>query len=492
MFIKQIFDNLRTKGNNYAICLDDEYTTYAQLSGKVNGIRSVLREKIPSEEKGVGLIVYSLPDTYAAIIALWLEGKYYVPMLPFAPTERNKSVTKESSITHILSRKEFDQDLGINQINIDEVNSVEDFVGFEAEGTKNHDIAYLLFTSGSTGTPKGVPITFENIDSFINSMWTLGHVIYETDRCLQMFDLTFDFSVTSYLLPLYAGACIYLIPDGEIKASYVLDLLEEYHLTVLNLVPSVMTYLKRFFNELCIEETRLCSFCGEALLDGITKEWQKCLPNCRIINFYGPTEDTVFCTYYDFNSNSVKTHNGVVSIGKNMPNNNSIILNEKNEIANINEEGELCLSGPQLTPGYWNKENNIDVFFEFEGCRYYRTGDLCYRDKDGDYMYIGRKDFQAKIQGFRVELSEIEHYATEANPTKPQCVCVAFNSNNLTQIGLAVCCNEKGNGEHYINYIKEKLPPYEVPSKVLFFDSFPMNTNGKIDRKKIIKQFEKE
>lgn len=491
MYVEQIYKNLTEKAGNNAVCIDEEYTTYGDLRLKVNGIRKAIQANIPSDEKGLGLIVYSLPDTYAAIIAFWLEGKYYVPMLPFAPIERNQSVVKESGIKHVFSRSGFNQDLGIDTLNIDEIPECFDDMLFDASALKTDDLAYLLFTSGSTGTPKGVPITYGNLDAFIASMWALGHELHEDDRCLQMFELTFDFSVTSYVLPIFAGACIYIIPEGEIKASYVLDLLEEYHLTVLNLVPSVITYLKRFFDELCIEETRLCSFCGEALLDEITKEWQKCIPNCRIINFYGPTEDTVFCTYYDFDVEKVKAHNGVVSIGKDMPNDYSIILNECDQIAADMEEGELCLRGPQLTPGYWNPENDKNVFFEMDGYRWYRTGDLCYRDSEGDYMYIGRKDFQAKIQGFRVELSEIEHYAKEAHESRPECICVAYQSNGLTSLGLAVH-SKPLDKEIFINHIKSQLPPYEVPSKVLFFDAFPLNTNGKIDRKVIIKQFENE
>lgn len=491
MYIEEIYKNLTEKATNNAVCIDDEYTTYGDLRHKVNGIRNAIRAKIPSEEKGIGLIVYSLPDTYAAIIAFWLEGKYYVPILPFAPVERNQEVVRESGVKHVFSRTDFSQDLCIDTLAIDNLEPCEDDMSFDASLIKSDDIAYLLFTSGSTGIPKGVPITFGNVDAFIASMWSLGHEVYETDRCLQMFELTFDFSVTSYVLPIYAGACIYIIPEGEIKASYVLDLLEEYHLTVLNLVPSVITYLKRFFDELCIEETRLCSFCGEALLEDITKEWQKCIPNSRIINFYGPTEDTVFCTYYDFNAETVKAHNGVVSIGKDMPNNFSIILNDKDQLAAAMEEGELCLRGPQLTSGYWNPENNKNIFFEKDGYRWYRTGDLCYRDQDGDYMYIGRKDFQAKIQGFRVELAEIEHFAKEAHESRPECICVAYQSNGLATLGLAVH-SKPLDKEIFINHIKSQLPPYEVPSKVLFFDAFPLNTNGKIDRKEIIKFFENE
>lgn len=488
MYIQDIYNVLEFKGDRNAVCLDGEYTTYDELRKKVNGLRLFIQKVIPEDVKGLGLVAYSHPDTYAAIIAFWLEGKYYVPLLPFAPFERNQSVLNEGEIEYLFGRTEFNQDFHIRQFEIDNIEKTEDHLSIKENCAR--DLAYLLFTSGSTGKPKGVPITVGNLDSFINSMNYLGHNLFDTDRCLQMFELTFDFSVASYVLPICVGACIYIIPEGELKADYVLDLLEEYHLTVLDLVPSVLTYFRKFFDDIREPACRLCSFCGEALMTDITREWQECIPNCRIINFYGPTENTVFCTYYDVKKERLKNHNDVISVGRDMPGNQHVIVDGNNCEVEINTEGELCLAGPQLTPGYWkNEEKNNETFFEYKGCRYYKTGDLCYKDEDGDIMYVGRKDFQTKIQGFRVELSEIEHYASEAIDSKYSCICVAFQKEGLTTLGLAIEAKEV-DVDSVINYIREKLPPYEVPSKVLCIPALPHNINGKIDRKEIIKQFE--
>ena len=121
MYLEQIYYNLLNKGNNQAICINDDYVTYDELRYKVNGIRQFIRANIAKEEKGLGLIVYSLPDTYAAIIAFWLEGKYYVPLLPFAPVERNQNVVRESGLKHVFSRIEFIQDLGVEQYYLDNI-----------------------------------------------------------------------------------------------------------------------------------------------------------------------------------------------------------------------------------------------------------------------------------------------------------------------------------------------------------------------------------
>ena len=470
------------------LCDDEEFYTYGDLLDSIGEIRSYIRANIAQDQKNVGIIAGTDINTYAAIFALWFEGKAYVPLLPNAPEDRNITVVNEAKLTYVLSSRDFKQALPATVVNTTSLavnNVLEEPVEYDSER-----IAYILFTSGTTGLPKGVQISLGNLSAFIDAMIDLGHEIHDTDRVLQMFELTFDFSVVSYVLPSYGGACIYTIPEGEVKFNYALDLLEEHHLTVLFLVPSVITYLQMYFDDINETETRLCSFCGEALTLGITNRWQKCIPNARIINFYGPTEDTVFCSYYDVNADNQKNLNDVISVGKAMKNSDMFILNENNEEAKPEERGELCLAGPQLSPGYWNNpEKNAESFFEHNGKRFYKTGDLCYRDAEGDIMYVGRMDFQAKIQGFRVELSEIEHYVTEFFGSKCNSLCVAFtNKIGNTEIGMAV------EGKDFdttpaIDYIKSKLPPYEVPTKVLFFDRFPLNNNGKLDRKKIAETF---
>lgn len=487
--LEHLYKTFNTNSSRNFLCDDEEYYTYAQLLESIGKIRQYIRTNIPEDQTTVGLLAGTDLNTYATIFALWFEGKAYVPLLPTAPEDRNQTVIKEAKLTHVLSSRDFSQPLKtivVNTSKLEEI-AINEGPRFEDESR----IAYILFTSGTTGVPKGVQITIGNLTAFIDAMIALGHEIFNTDHVLQMFELTFDFSVVSYVLPSYGGACIYTIPEGEVKFNYALDLLEEHHLTVLFLVPSVITYLQMYFDDINEPSTRLCSFCGEALTLGITNRWQKCIPNARIINFYGPTEDTVFCSYYDVNELNQKNLNDVISVGKAMKNGEMIILNEEGKPAKPEERGELCLYGPQLSPGYWeNPERNKESFFMLDGKRFYRTGDLCFMDKDGDVMYVGRMDFQAKIQGFRVELSEIEHYAAEFFGASPLSLCVAFtNKMGNTEIGLAIEGDEF-DSKPVIDFIKSKLPPYEVPTKVLFIPRFPLNNNGKLDRKKITNLFQ--
>ena len=147
--------------------------------------------------------------------------------------------------------------------------------------------------------------------------------------------------------------------------------------------------------------------------------------------------------------------------------------------------GNLCLSGDQLTMGYLkNKEKNEESFFLKENVRWYKTGDLCYIDEDGNIMYSGRLDHQAKIQGFRVELGEIEYHAKEFLGNK-NVVCMAYEDwENLTRIAMFIESKEF-NPDEMIAYMRNKMPSYMIPSKFYYLPIFPLNANDKTDKVKL-------
>ncbi len=490
MVLESFLSSFQKHSQKNAFCIDENFYTYAQFLERINGIREAVRNIVPLECQNVGIVVRDSIDAYASIFALWFEGRTYVPLLPGAPVERNRQVVEESGIEYLLDSGTLGQEIGVKVISTKEILSIEavkPVCSYDADRN-----AYILFTSGSTGKPKGVQITLGNVSSFIDAMWAAGSGLTENDRSLQMFELTFDFSVATYTIPLYGGACIYTIPNGEIKYLYIMDLMEYHKLTALWFVPSVIILLRSRFSQILSKDVRICSFCGEALPIDVVNEWRKCIPNAIIRNFYGPTEDTVFCTYYDVDDEHQKDHNGAVAIGKSMVSGDFIVIDEENNVVAPNVSGELCLSGSQLSPGYWRDDKkNAQAFFMYNNKRYYRTGDLCFVDEDGDLQYVGRIDFQTKINGFRVELSEIEHYASESLKNENICICVAYqNAIGATELGLAIQGSEAIDTEFVLDYIRKHLPPYEVPGCVRILHSLPLNANGKINRKEIVKLFE--
>lgn len=445
------------------------------------------------------IALYATDDirTYASILALWLQGKAYVPLNPNQPKDRHAEVIESVNTHTILSAHvEYTTPVkGVNVIttnNFTHANYVYQNV-IKIQEIPDNTIAYIIFTSGSTGKPKGVQISRGNLAAFIESMDHIGLDITSVDRCLQPFDLTFDFSVSSYLIPLIKGASIYTIPDKAVKFTYIANLLETYKLTVLQMVPSMIRNLLPYLDEVELDSVRYNILCGEALKSSVIVPWHRANANMVSYNMYGPTEDTVFCTYYIINKdnvNSLVSANDIVSIGKTFLNNELILLDEQNQvIKESNREGELCLSGNQLTLGYWrNEKENMKRFITIDGIRYYRTGDMCYYGTGKNIMYVSRKDFQVKINGFRVEVGEIESCYTTISNGK-FAVVVPF-TNNQGNIELAIVVEGKEyDYKAHQNAMAKKLPSYEVPNTWLFIRTIPLNSNGKVDRKKIIDIF---
>ena len=350
-------------------------------------------------------------------------------------------------------------------------------------------MAYILFTSGSTGRPKGVAITIGNVAAFEDSFFSLGIQLTQEDRCLQMFDLTFDMSVGSYVAPLLCGACVYTIAPGSIKWQEVFRLIDDYEITEAQLVPSVIHYLRPYFDEIDAPAMRYVLFAGEGLPAEDVKLWQKCVPNAKIWNVYGPTENTVYSTYYLLPHDNVREVNGIVCIGKDMKHVQTLIIDDNNMPLPQGEMGELCLSGRQLTPGYWrNSEKNNEAFFTLNGHRWYHTGDICSVDTSGEIMYYGRKDSQVQIQGYRVELSEVEHVARRYFNDAVNVVALPIDDGNgNVAIALAIEAEKQNDDDELMSYLRQYLPSYMMPLSISYINPFPLNTSNKIDRK-LIKQ----
>lgn len=489
-FIKRLLHSLESYSNSHAFFIDDTYYTYKELNNIVSAIRLSIRENIENTTAVVGLLTHTDIYTYASILAVWLEGKAYMPLNPSAPISRNEQIITMANISHILDSYNSASFKNCKHIATGLPKSIEKNSTVSAVPVAPNNTAYILYTSGSTGMPKGVPITFSNLNSFVLAIDADPDFnLTANDKCLQMFELTFDFSVVSLLLPLLSGACVYTIPDKAIKYFHIIKLLKEKELTVISLVPSMVHYLRPYFSEIFAPKVKYCSFGGSKLEEHITTEWSSCIPNAKIINYYGPTECTIYSTYYYFNKEKNFSNNGVLSIGKPLPNMELIVVDEKHDELLSESVGELCIAGPQVTPGYWkNAAKNKESFFtkNTNGVvkRYYKSGDLCYLSKDGYYMYVDRKDFQVKIRGYRVELGEVEFHAKELLENIDLITIDVINELDNTELALVIKAPEF-DIEKTLSYLKEKLPNYMVPTKFLFLEEFPHNSNGKIDRKAI-------
>lgn len=486
--LSPIIDSIINYSDHNSFFINNTWYSYNDFARSISKIRSCI-QKSSFTGKNIGLIVNDDLETYASIIAIWLECYTYVPIHPKHPTERGLEIIKQAGIDLIIDSSDVSvfssrTIIPSGKLEYNKMNIIPD----DSNDSEN---AYILFTSGSTGKPKGVPITRGNLATFMKAFWEVGLIIDENDRCLQCFDLTFDVSIQSFLVPLSKGACTFTIPHDQIKPSYASDLLEEHRLTFGAMAPSMIRFLRPYFDEINLPSMRYNILTAEASPLDLVEEWSKCIPNAEIYDFYGPTEATIYCTYSKFSRNNVNKHlNGMLSIGKPLNGISAIIIDEELNILPDNTKGELCVSGDQVTEGYWeNTEKNriafIVVNLNGELRRFYKTGDLCYFDNDGDLMYAGRLDSQVKIQGFRIELGEIEHIAREYLK-KHDVIAVGYN-NNLGHNEIALFIEgEIVDISLLLVYLKAKLPYYMIPSKVIIIKDFPLNSNGKVDRKSLI------
>lgn len=475
VFIENLYNSFLTHSKNLCITIGSEEFTYSEVLSYANQIRHQLQDH---SSQNIGILLSDDVYMYASILAIWLEGKTYVPIHPEFPFSKNLNVIQQAEIEIILASIDIKEDFGT--IIID---SKTDFKikNFPPKNSPLENNAYILFTSGSTGNPKGVPIQFSNVFYFADAFHKTFGKLTEKDHVLQMFELTFDLSVMSYLIPWLNGAKIVALHKKETKSLQILDLLEADKITVALMVPSILNLIIPYLDsEIRNSSLRLNLFCGEALLTKQIESWRPFVPNAELYNVYGPTENTIFCTYYKIEG-QIKEINGIISIGKSIPNSEMSFYNESDS------EGELLLSGKLLTQSYWkNESKTVDAFLYQSDQKYYRTGDWCVKDEEGDFYYTARIDFQAKINGFRVELAEIEYFA---NQKLNNAISVAvLHKDTAGNDVLILFINDMIAEEtNVLSHLKEHLPDYCIPSKIIKIANFPVNTSGKIDRNELKK-----
>jgi D-alanine--poly(phosphoribitol) ligase subunit 1 len=475
-----------------AFFIQKESFTYLEFAQRVSAIRKILRKTLgKKKQQVVGVATWDSIASYAAIYALWFEGHVFLPISPRNPASRNKSIVEQAECNYVLTA----QEIPVSMLNLDGLEVIEtgsltanktDLVPVSSDPA---DLLYLIFTSGSTGIPKGVMLNRDNFNAYLSSFLSLGYSFTADDRFLQIFDLTFDASLQCYAAPLSIGASVYTVPWNEVKYMYALKLMREHDLTFAKMTPSTISFLRPYFSSIRLDKLRYCLFGGEALQAELVNEWAACVPNARIQNVYGPTEASINCLEFPFDPHHVKdkSFHGILSIGKAFGDTTAIIANESGELLDPGKKGELCVAGRQITPGYWkDPERNERAFFNKtigrKKLRFYRTGDLCFMDKDGDFMYCGRIDNQVQIQGFRVELGEIEacaHSVVKGN------VAAIARENFLGTLQIYLFTEKNVNKEKLLTSLKSRLPDYMVPSDIILLDAFPVNVSGKIDRKAI-------
>lgn len=508
-----LFDTFNTSANahpeNTALVIEEKEYSYLELKDIISRISFVLSK---FTFQNVAIFSSRSLSAYSGILATLQTGKTYIPLNPKFPEIRNQLIIRlaqtkilivdKSCITQLEKiADDVDPETVIltPEIQAEEISEVisnrfsvfskENFSekSFFVKEKGKEDHAYIMFTSGTTGIPKGVPVSHGNVFSYIKYQ-SQRYAVRPDDRFSQTFDITFDLSVHDMFLAWNGAASLYVIPERILMAPS--KFIRENRLTMWFSVPSLAQFMAKFrmLKPEVFPHLRYSLFCGEPLPKVIAATWQKAAPGSILENIYGPTEATIGITHYQLpkDEDLILEKNGIVSIGNIFLGQDYCLINEEGE--KEKDEGELCLSGSQLTLGYWeNPEKTQEQFFSFEGEEklWYKTGDIV-QEINNNLFYKSRKDFQVKVRGYRIELDEINLAISKFTGTDLICTIpfpvIDGVANNLYSFVDKSCSKDKA---EIIKQLSSILPEYMIPKEVILLEEFPLNSNGKIDRKKL-------
>lgn len=506
--------------NAIALTIAEREWTYAEMEATARQWASAILEGLGHQPARVGVFAYRSEVSYVGVLASLLAGAAFVPLNRTFPLQRTRLMIEQAELDAILVDKgslpqflEIIKDLKRvpSCVLLPDSESDDDLVAvtkvLDNTYLKNVPVrnslpmvsadstAYLLFTSGSTGIPKGVPISHSNVVHFIQ----VNQERYQfkpTDRFTQTFDQTFDLSVFDLFMAWNAGATVCSIQPIELLAPA--RFIREKQITVWFSVPSVATLLRKqgILHPNSFPSLRWSLFCGEALPKEIAELWQEAAPHSIVENLYGPTELTIACSVYRWNPSISPGEcvNGIVPIGRPYPGLEAILLDEHLKADVQCTEGELCIAGPQTFSGYWRApEQTLQKMIRIGEKLFYRTGDRVRRLPNGNLVYLGRMDQQIKVMGYRVELSEIEGVLNK-QPGVVSSAAVGWPLEDEGAKGIeAFVVLEKGadvTSTSILANVRSELPNYMIPRTIHFLEEMPLNVNGKIDRKELLKRLE--
>ncbi|GCD08650.1 D-alanine--poly(phosphoribitol) ligase subunit DltA [Clostridium tagluense] len=478
--------------NKIAHIYKNSNLTYRELKTKsdslaVNIIELFGKDKTP-------IIVFGHKDHLMLIsfLACVKSGHAYIPVDSSTPSTRLKDILFTSGAKLIINISDnlidIPADTILNKNEIEKnVLQYKNKIPNISYRIKGEEVYYIIYTSGSTGKPKGVQITQNCIQSFID--WSMDLIDKKDKIFMNQAPFSFDLSVMDTYLSLVSGSILYSI-DKEMIAN-LLELFINFKssgITTWVSTPSFaeMCLQSEQFNEKLLPELRQLLFCGETLSKECVKKLLERFPKIKIINFYGPTEATVAVTAIEIKQEMLLSKESL-PVGYVKKDCEIIIEENTNEILIVGDSVSIgYFADPILTKKTFFKREISDV--EKRG---YRTGDTGYID-NGLLYYEGRIDNQIKLNGYRVEIEDIENNIKKLPFIKNAVVVPIKEKNKIKYLATVVVLNDKFEGNIIIlvkNSLKNLLPSYMIPRKVKVIEALPINRNGKIDRKKIMEEF---
>lgn len=467
-----------------------ESITYKELELRSNNIAKFLvSKKIPYETK-IGL--YSSEDisTIVAMLGVLKCNCAYVPIDPNLSIDRKQLLLNQAGIEILLISNnlynkyhdEIDQFIGIHFYLVEDY-LFSNFDGIVLPKVGYDNLAYIMFTSGSTGIPKGVMIEHRNIVRLVSNQDYINFC--DSNKILMTGALSFDASTFEIWGSLLHGSELFLIEKSELlNCVFLKKYILQENINVLWLSSSL-------FNQLFIEDQSIFEGLEFLLVGGdilnakYIRKLREQYPELNIINGYGPTENTTFSSTFKIGSDVDSN----IPIGKSLNSSKMYVIDSDENIAPIGSLGEIVVGGDGLARGYLNNPELTNEKFRSlkfsKGERFYLTGDMGRLLEDGNIEFHGRKDNQVKIRGYRIELGEIEQIVLDIDGISNASATVLNEDNGQKKIVVYYIKNVSLCRDEIIQQLNEKCSSYLLPNYLIEVDSFPLNTNGKINFKKL-------
>lgn len=479
-----------------AIRYRGETRSYAEVCRAMRSLGGYLRERYGTDDTPILLYGHKEIDMIPCMLGCSLAGHPYVPIDTAFPQSRLQMVMEDVKPRLLIDfTGEIEPD-GCDVLHGEQIAEIlagsageDESVVFPAE----ESVCYILFTSGSTGRPKGVEIRFSNLHAYLKDFCPIFYAGEGAHVVLNSLSYSFDVSA-GYIYPsLYYGYTLHSVDKGMLEHLGALfeDLKTAGIGTVMS-TPSVMELCAASagFGRNVLPDVERFIFCGEVLTNELARTLKTRFGGAAVVNTYGPTEATILVTAVTVTDGMIQAERPL-PIGRPLPGTVLRVADDRGAPLPPGERGQLQILGPQCGPGYFRRPDlTAQAFFEdaATGLRGYNTGDICYFDGE-EYYFCHRNDFQVKLNGYRIELGDIENNLTNIPYVSRAAVLPVYEGRKASYLAAFVVLSEGAEASPVKQRIAIKkdlgklVAGYMVPRKIIVKSGFPMNANGKTDRK---------
>lgn len=472
--------------NNIALKFNGIQITYKELYEKTNKLARYFRDVGIHTNDIIAIYMDSTAERIITMLAVLKSGAAYLPIDKSLPINRIEYMLMDSKAKIFYTdESELNLNLFDSKIVNHEVLDISNYSSLDIETiNSSSDLAYIIYTSGSTGVPKGVMVEHRNLSSYVDAFLNEFN-INESDVMMQQASISFDASIEEIFPTLTRGGSLVIAKREElIDTNALFEFLKINNITIISVSPYLLNEINKIWTG-----NQIHSFISGG--DILRKEYYSNLITCgNIYNTYGPTETTVCATYYKVKNDDAKN----IAIGTPIKNYAVYILDNDLNLCPIGISGEICISGAGVTRGYLNNEqltnqkyikNSFDV-----NERLYLSGDLGRWLPNGEIEFLGRKDSQVNIRGYRIEIGEIESRLLQHEEID-EAVVISKEYKGEPYICAYVKGKRNFTVEELTYFLKKYVPSYMIPSYFVNIESIPLNSSGKIDKRKLPEPFDK-